>query len=1113
MASTLQSPGVQVSVVDESFYTPATPGTVPLIFVASAQDKTNPSGVTAPGTTAAKAGQIYLLSSQRDLTDNFGVPHFYTDAANNPINGGEQNEYGLQAAYSLLGVSSAAYVVRAPVDLSLLTANASVPTGDPADYSYWLDTSSTSWGIFEWDGSVFNSVNPIVIDNTNYAQYTTGDAMTPSPAIGKAGDYAVVSIGDVMVGNATVEMNMNQIWYKNSDGVWVVVGSVGETWTNNVSHVWATSHPLVVGVPSSLSITTSGSISINGHSVTFTYSSGSPGALTDVAAAINGASITGVHARVIAYKLCLFADADATSDGTDPDGKIVINSSSNALMTNLGLKNGTYYPLVNTVAPHTQYPDYTDAAVGSVYVKTTSPNGGQIWQVKQWNPMTGAWAFVSAPVYPNAASALYNVDKTGGGANIPVGTVYVESNFDHGNNGYYNGSFAPTIAEFALKVRTAVAPTTITGGSVSATITSGTLSVSVTEPGVQGYTAYHDIAVPAGTGLTLVTAINNAGITNLTATPNADGTISISHTAGGDIRFKNVDKLTDANFVVTATTNLYMAGEYETDGTGFVASNWAPLAYTASSTQPSSSPADGTLWYDAALDQVDIMVHDGTKWRGYREIFPATDPMGPIVSASKPTTQQDGKTALANGDIWISLANGADSYGQDVYVWDGNKLVWVAQDLADHTSPTGWLFADARWATSGQATDPSAIADLLLASYVDPDAPDPVEYPRGMKLWNLRRSGFNVKQYMTNFVDINANGGYNIRVPADKMNNPGTSYNPNRWVSVSPNNTDGTGSFGRLAQRAYVVKSLKSEIDSNTEVRDTDRYNFNLIVCPGYPEVLGNLCNLNTDRGQTAFVIGDTPFRLAPDATSLANYGNNVDQSLANTSGLTSQNDYLAVYYPSGLTNDLSGNNIVVPPSHMMMRTYALSDQQSYPWFAPAGIRRGVVDNAVSVGYLDANGNYNLASLPESIRNVMATAKINPIATFTGAGLVAYGQYTRAPTATALDRVNVARLVAYLRRQLDILSRPFLFEPNDKITRDELKNAAQSLLLELVGHRAIYDFIVVCDESNNTPARINRSELWMDIAIEPTKAVEFIYIPLRLVGTGTIKSGTFTTAA
>mgnify|MGYP001349332757 FL=1 len=92
----------------------------------------------------------------------------------------------------------------------------------------------------------------------------------------------------------------------------------------------------------------------------------------------------------------------------------------------------------------------------------------------------------------------------------------------------------------------------------------------------------------------------------------------------------------------------------------------------------------------------------------------------------------------------------------------------------------------------------------------------------------------------------------------------------------------------------------------------------------------------------------------------------------------------------------------------------------------------------------------------------------------------------------------------FLRSQLNKLARPYVFEPNDKITRDEIKAQAESLLLELVGNRAIFDFLVVCDETNNTPTRIDRNELYLDIAIEPVKAVEFIYVPLRLKNTGEI---------
>ena len=130
----LVSPGVQVSVVDESFYTPAEPGTLPMIFVATAANKKNGAGtVTAPGTTTALAGNPYLLTSQRDLVDTFGDPIFKTDTTNNPIHGSELNEYGLQAAYSYLGIANRAYVVRADIDLGQLEASVTAPAATPQD--------------------------------------------------------------------------------------------------------------------------------------------------------------------------------------------------------------------------------------------------------------------------------------------------------------------------------------------------------------------------------------------------------------------------------------------------------------------------------------------------------------------------------------------------------------------------------------------------------------------------------------------------------------------------------------------------------------------------------------------------------------------------------------------------------------------------------------------------------------------------------------------------------------------------------------------------------------------------------------------------------------------
>jgi hypothetical protein len=365
-----------------------------------------------------------------------------------------------------------------------------------------------------------------------------------------------------------------------------------------------------------------------------------------------------------------------------------------------------------------------------------------------------------------------------------------------------------------------------------------------------------------------------------------------------------------------------------------------------------------------------------------------------------------------------------------------------------------------------------------------------------MLLWNLRRSGFNVKRFVRNYVNID---DLNKRFNDESMGN----YYPHRWITVSANQDNGSGSFGRKAQRKLIVQSLQSAISNSTDIREEARV-FNLIACPGYPELIGEMITLNYDRSLTAFILGDTPARLLPDATSLSSWGNNLRLAVEdNDTGAPSYDEYMAMFYPWGFTSDNVGNNIVVPPSHLMLKTIALSDSVSYPWFAPAGTRRGGITNATSVGYVDMEGEFKSVALNNGQRDTLYDAKINPITFFTGVGLVNYGQKTRAKNASALDRINVARLIVYMRRQLDILAKPFVFEPNDKITRDEIKNSVESLMLELVGQRALYDYIVVCDDSNNTPSRIDKNELYVDVAIVPVKAVEFVYIPLRIKSTGT----------
>jgi len=1107
----LSSPGVEVSVIDESFYTPAAGATTPLIVVATAESKPSGTGTgTAAGTLASNKNKVYLITSQRELTETFGNPTFYTDTSNNPLHGNELNEYGLQAAYSYLGVANRAYVVRANVDLGKLQGSNDAPAGAPADGTYWFDTDDSLYGLFQWNGSTqtFTSKTPTVIGASSDLTGVSGATYTGvKGSVGAKGDYAVVTWN-----------TENKVWYKNEDNIWVQVGSYDEsafdavgfasstTWN---STTWKTSWPTITATltPSALGST---NVIINNTQVNNAGST--PATFVE---AINDAAIPGVGAKLDANdRVKIYSDGTSSTDGTTTDGAILIEEGSGQILTDLGITAGYFHSPELQISAHSSVPLWraTDRVevggtgysglrpTGSVYMKTTTPNLGASLKVKLYSTGTGLWSTVETPIYNSAAEAIKALDSEGG-KNIPTGTLFALANTTEDSK---------QIADFKLHRRLIPSPTSATGSVSNPTISAGTKTFTIAET-TAGATAFTSASVSfTGTDAdALVEAISDAGLTNVVAEVTANGNVKISHTVGGEIR------LTDGNGTPLATAgftssvdNVYDAGSEASED--LVISNWKPLSYEAKAGAPTSDPEDGTLWYNTTLDEVDIMVHDGTTWRGYNKVYSDADPKGPIVSATEPTQQSDG-TSLVNGDLWIDSGN-TETYGQKIYKYDGLNLEWTAVDVADQTSEDGILFADARYGETGVTGDTKAdIEDMLVSDYLDPDAPDPALYPRGMLLWNTRRSGNNVKIFRTTHIDINENSGKNKRFQGTGAVYDGgsdeamASYKVNRWVGWNTTAEDGSGLFGRKAQRKTVVAALKSQIDTNDDLRDEETRAYTLLAAPGYPELTSNLVNLNIDRGITGFVVADTPFRLSASATTLQNYGNNTGNALADgEDGFVTYDEYMATFYPSGFTTDLTGNNIVVPPSHMMLKTIALSDQVSFPWFAPAGTRRGGISNASSVGYINDEGEFTPVSLNDGTRDTMQGAKINPITFITGSGLVNFGQVTRARNASALDRINVARLTAYLRRQLNLLAKPFLFEPNDKITRDEIKQAAESLLLELVGQRALYDFLVVCDETNNTPSRIDRNELYLDIAIEPVKAVEFIYIPLRLKNTGEI---------
>lgn len=506
-------------------------------------------------------------------------------------------------------------------------------------------------------------------------------------------------------------------------------------------------------------------------------------------------------------------------------------------------------------------------------------------------------------------------------------------------------------------------------------------------------------------------------------------------------------------------------------------SSWVALTYTPSATAPAGEPEDGTLWFNTQL-RADIMVNDGTQWMGYRNMYPATDPNGPILSSLQPTVQST-LTPLVDYDIWIDTASTPYPV---IYRYDALTASWVLVDNTDQSTSSGIVFADARPNTDGTASGSTLESEMVLSNYVDPDAPDALLYPAGIMLFNTRYSTNNVKVYRVDYLS--------------------TGTWPNRWVTFSGNMVDGAPYMGSAAQRAVIVRALQAVLVSNQDARAEQTF-FNLISTPGYIECLDEMITLNVDKKETAFIVADSPATLEPTGTAIVNWANNAANVPGNSAaGLTSSTPYAAVYYPWGLGTNLDGAEVMIPASTMALRAIAYNDKVAYPWFAPAGFNRGLVTGASSVGYLTAENEYQPVILNQGQRDVLYVNRINPIAYIVGRGLVVYGQKTLNPVSSALDRVNVARLICYMRYTLDILAKPFLFEQNDVTTRSNVSSTFDAFMRQLVTLRGLYDYSVICDNSNNTPERIDRNELWIDIAIKPEKAIEFIYIPIRILNTG-----------
>jgi hypothetical protein len=406
---------------------------------------------------------------------------------------------------------------------------------------------------------------------------------------------------------------------------------------------------------------------------------------------------------------------------------------------------------------------------------------------------------------------------------------------------------------------------------------------------------------------------------------------------------------------------------------------------------------------------------------------------------------------------------------------------WVSGDTTGYTTESidkrffyGWDFRD------NEGTNPSYLGPIS-----DPENALPVgtafnletlaEVPSGSALQFSASISLDNDSLVYRRFTVPFQGGFDGLNPARDINLGGdivatNSQGFNLATSVSPGS-----------------KAYKKALDA---ISNQDQWDFNLLVLPGviydfHSYVANTALSLCEDRGD-CFYIMDTVGLNATIASATAKAGE-IDSN------------YAATYYPWLRVIDTNTNKLIwVPPSVILPEIYAYNDNVAAEWFAPAGLNRGGIASAVGVR----------ARLAQPARDTLYEGRVNPIAQFPGQGICVWGQKTLQRRASALDRVNVRRLLIAVKKYIASVSRYLVFEQNVEATRNRFLNIVNPYLASVQERSGLFAFRVVMDESNNTPDVIDRNILYGQLYLQPTRTAEFIILDFNVLPTG----ATFPTA-
>jgi len=489
-----------------------------------------------------------------------------------------------------------------------------------------------------------------------------------------------------------------------------------------------------------------------------------------------------------------------------------------------------------------------------------------------------------------------------------------------------------------------------------------------------------------------------------------------------------------------------------------------------------------------------------------------------LVSGSTSGSALNGNvTLIKNGTSQGALAGGVDGVGSNAFTLETLSEGVIMNSTSTEDSSGALLSGSVdniRWAIQNANTSSGTFTLLIRQGNDTTNSQTVLETWTNLSLdptqpnYIAAAIGDQRQNYNPSTNQIETSGSYFNKsnyVRVKSVNNTTPNYYDNngnaksQYTASIPANTSGSFGDATGTNVSAGAKFFNEITNTNTQgliatdytnmialLSNQDEYRFNVLSTPGLVDAFashtGQITNaiLNTqNRGDSIYIVDEV------------GYGSSVNAVVGQAA--SRDTSYAATYWPwCQVIDPETGKNVWVPASTLIPGVYAFNDRAADPWFAPAGINRGGLGQVIRAEQ----------KLPQSSRDTLYQGKVNPIATFPGTGTVVYGQKTLQTKSSALDRVNVRRLLIQLKGFISQVANNLVFEQNTLTTRNNFLSIVNPYLESVQQRQGLYAFRVIMDDSNNTADVIDRNQLVGQIFIQPTKTAEFIYLDFSVLPTG-----------